>query len=258
MLRPRLSVTAKAANDNEHGLMSVVRRSSGDTPDYPAAGFRRVAGGIRLVGLDDDGYSDRVRWLERWIAPDAMAPAGDDARILSQTDGTFQALILHGEDAGPMTAIVAEWRSIFPGKVVVAFLPAASSADRIALLRAGCDFVFATTDGGPVIAAGLARALGAGSQAAPRSMLPTARLDLTAPLSGTETKILQALYDHAGQTVGYERLLSRVGKILTPGAVKCLHVQIQRMRQKIRAGVVIRNDKTKGYRGEFVPGVLPA
>ncbi|MFC3173999.1 winged helix-turn-helix domain-containing protein [Novosphingobium bradum] len=213
---------------------------------------RAILGPVRLIGLRDAAYAERLAWLDQWIEADAVLPfENENLRMISQADRSFSILVLHGDDTRRMARILRDWRSLLPGKLLVACLSASTPDERADLLRSGGDFVFDISTPGPLafaaLTAGLRRRLAASAPAG----APADAVSLDAPLTRAEVAILEVLHENDGQTVPYGQILDRLGKSGTSEAVKCLQVQIQRLRRKIRSGASIENAKSQGYRGEF-------
>lgn len=243
--------------DSDSGLVIAVTANDNDTTYRGEVGDSDfvgtpVSGLIRLIGLDDPGYDRRLAWLRKWIVAETVVRYNHgDLRVITQVDRPFALLVLHGDEPPRMARIIREWREVFPGKLLVAFLPAVTAQVRTVLLRSGCDFVFEFDDTGPVLSAVLGNALRRQAGAHGAVGLSLGSLDLAKRLSAAEMIILEALFENTGRVVGYDRILQRLGKPQTAGTIKCLQVQMRQLRRKIRSGAIISNAKALGYRAEF-------
>jgi len=234
-------------------------RSKRHTELFPSSRSRAGEQGLptiasipsRAIGLKDTGYADRVEWLHGWLPNADLLPYEEtNTRLLSQAERSFFMLVLHGNDLRRMSRILRDWRVIFPRKPIVAIMTDSSAPARAELFRSGADFVFDMATSEQVAEATLNSAvkrwsgkngLGGGDL--------ISGFTLAHRLSRTETILAETLCGNPGRFVSYSELLSRINKPATPGAIKCLHVQIQRLRSKIVRGLVIENKAGEGYRG---------
>lgn len=207
----------------------------------------------RLIGLKDAGYASRLAWLREWL-PEADALPYEDAntRLLSQADRSFFILALHGNDLRRMGRIIRDWRAIFPDKPIVALMSHSTPTGRAELFRSGADFVYDLSMPEDVAEAALASAISRWPATAERGRVefyPMVRL--TRLLSPTEAAIAKVLCENQGQIVPYATILRRLGKADTRDGVKCLQVQMRRLRSKVVSGLRIENRASVGYRASL-------
>lgn len=212
-----------------------------------------VHGPARLIGLKDAGYPARLAWLHEWL-PDADAFAYEETntRLLAQAERPFRFLVLHGNDLRRMGRIIRDWRSIFPSKLIVALMSQSTPPERAELLRLGADNVFDLDTPSVVAEATLANTIKRWMSAQSTGNChsnPT--IKLRHPLTRTEEAIAAVLCEYSGEVVPYAAILTRIGKANSRGAVKCLQVQMQRLRSKVVSGLLIENRTSVGYRASL-------
>lgn len=221
--------------------------------DEPRASDELVQ--ARFVGLGDSSYALRIAWLDRWLTCEKdFLYRQSDTRLLSQADSSWDVIVLHGEDARRLAAILRDFRRVYRDKLMIAVLTSSTPALRAITLRAGADAVFSIDSPHEVAAAWLGSAMA--RQARMQDVKEAEERKLQSQLATSfgssfftpqESRLLSLFEDNAGRVVAYHAIARTMGRPLSDQCMRAMRTAICMLNKKIDVVASIRNHRGAGY-----------
>lgn len=213
--------------------------------------------GCRVIGFGKSDFEARREWIGLWCDPVEEFLASDGHRVALHDSGTFDAVILHGDDIMRIKQWIRSARREIGSKLVMVVLTKSSPIVRAQLLLAGADDVVDTRMHSEEAAArmtNMTARISSSEQEPFGSSISSPRGDellekgvvITRPTPSQEV-LLEALYAGRGKIVPYWILLKKLGKTCDSQNMRLLKVHICHLRSILGEGVEIRNSTNRGY-----------
>lgn len=218
----------------------------------------RAAGQLvpaRFVGLGDSSYALRVSWLDRWLSCEKdFLYRQSDTRLLAQAGSSWDVLVLHGEDARRLAAILRDFRRVYRDKLMVAVLTSSTPSLRAITLRAGADAVFSIDSPHEVASAWLDSALARQARMTDAKEAEERKLQSTLATSfgssyftPQESRLLSLFESNSGRVVAYHAIARAMGRPLSDQCMRAMRTAICMLNKKIEPIAWVRNHRGAGY-----------
>lgn len=213
---------------------------------------------VRSIGFSDTVYPERMDWLRGWAQVEGeYIYTPWDARMLSQSESSFDVLVVHGSDARRIGNTLRKFRKVYPRKIMIALVDSATPVMRATVYRAGADAVYSLKSDAEEVAAWLSRALSrqalqdrlldqkSGSDMA----LPSELVKLIGEehLTRFERRALSMLEEAKGRPVSYAKLAAARNNGDPKGAMKSIQVYVSRLNVKLNGFPRLENIRGQGY-----------
>ena len=216
---------------------------------------------LRYLSLPDSWRERRQSWMHEVFGETAEYPFREnDVRFLSRLEGTFDVLLVGGNDAPRVARILREHVAALAGIAVVSVMTGSSVDRRALVLKAGCDACFDTASMAPeearlrlgaIMQRYEARQRDAMKERAHETMLR--EIADCGLMTTRERRLVSYLIGRRGMTASYAALNTLMSQDMDPISTAHLRVVVSKLRKKLRNGARIVAEGSWGYRLRISP-----